>query len=433
MKKLLVVIAALLLGAGPSHAQKTKAQIGAEITTLFPDNTSGQITPLGLRTVTADIVNSIMPTAPVVAGNLACFSGTTGLLQDCGSAPIAGAITALTGDVTAAGPGVAAATLATAQPGVHTWALGQTFSAAITYGGVTLSNAVTGTGSMVLSAGPTFTGSVTMANLSGPVTITSNSASAFAVGPNGATNPAFQVDSSVSSAATGIKIGTAAAGNGANLLVISSAANEGLGINAKGSGVINIGSISTGAVTITPNVTHSGTTTLSGALTYGGVTLNNAVTGTGNMVLSTSPVLTTPNLGTPSAITLTSATGLPLSTGISGLGTGVAAQLANAVSAAGGSTQTIAAGTAALATGAIGSGACATAVTSTATNTATTDVVLASFNGDPSAVTGYIPSTSGMLTILVYPTANAANFKVCNNTAGSITPGAITLNWRVVR
>jgi len=43
-------------------------------------------------------------------------------------------------------------------------------------------------------------------------------------------------------------------------------------------------------------------------------------TGTGNLVFSTSPVLVTPNLGTPSAITLTSATGLPLSTGITGLG-----------------------------------------------------------------------------------------------------------------
>lgn len=40
------------------------------------------------------------------------------------------AITALTGDVTATGPGSVAATLATAQPGVHTWALAQTFTVA---------------------------------------------------------------------------------------------------------------------------------------------------------------------------------------------------------------------------------------------------------------------------------------------------------------
>ena len=51
-------------------------------------------------------------------------------------------------------------------------------------------------------------------------------------------------------------------------------------------------------------------------------------TGTGNLVFSTSPVLTTPNIGTPSFANLSSATGLPVSTGISGLGTGVATALA---------------------------------------------------------------------------------------------------------
>ena len=47
-------------------------------------------------------------------------------------------------------------------------------------------------------------------------------------------------------------------------------------------------------------------------------------TGSGNNVLSTSPTLVTPALGTPSSATLTNATGLPISTGVSGLGTGVA-------------------------------------------------------------------------------------------------------------
>lgn len=41
-------------------------------------------------------------------------------------------------------------------------------------------------------------------------------------------------------------------------------------------------------------------------------------TGTGSVVLSTSPTLVTPNLGTPSAATLTNATGLPLTTGVTG-------------------------------------------------------------------------------------------------------------------
>ena len=52
-----------------------------------------------------------------------------------------------------------------------------------------------------------------------------------------------------------------------------------------------------------------GAITTSGALTYGGVTLNNAVTGTGNMVLSTSPTLVTPALGTPASGIVTNLTG----------------------------------------------------------------------------------------------------------------------------
>ncbi len=98
-----------------------------------------------------------------------------------------------------------------------------------------------------------------------------------------------------------------------------------------------------------------------------------------------------------------------------------------------GNNNTIASGTSALGTSAIASAACATAVTTSAAGVVTTDVVLASFNGDPTAVTGYVPLTAGMLTIVGYPTANNVNFKVCNNTTSSITPGAITLNWRVTR
>jgi hypothetical protein len=60
-----------------------------------------------------------------------------------------------------------------------------------------------------------------------------------------------------------------------------------------------------------------------------------AVTGTGAVVLETSPTLTTPALGTPSSATLTNATGLPVASGISGLGTGVATALAVNVGSAG--------------------------------------------------------------------------------------------------
>lgn len=90
-------------------------------------------------------------------------------------------------------------------------------------------------------------------------------------------------------------------------------------------------------------------------------------------------------------------------------------------------------GTAALGTSAISSAACATVVTVSATGVLTTDVLTASFNGDPTAITGYIPATAGGLQIFAYPTADNANFKVCNSTSSSITPGAVTLNWKVVR
>jgi len=56
-------------------------------------------------------------------------------------------------------------------------------------------------------------------------------------------------------------------------------------------------------------------------------------TGTGSVVLNTSPTFVTPVLGTPSSGTLSSCSGLPISTGVSGLGTGVATFLATPSSA----------------------------------------------------------------------------------------------------
>jgi hypothetical protein len=61
--------------------------------------------------------------------------------------------------------------------------------------------------------------------------------------------------------------------------------------------------------TITGALAVNGATTLSSALTYGGITLTNNVTGTGKMVLDTSPTLFTPALGTPTALVGTNITG----------------------------------------------------------------------------------------------------------------------------
>jgi hypothetical protein len=86
----------------------------------------------------------------------------------------------------------------------------------------------------------------------------------------------------------------------------------------------------TGAITSTGNATSLGS--FSSANLLGALTDE---TGTGSAVFATSPTLVTPILGTPTSATLTNATGLPIATGVSGLGTGVATALAVNVGSAG--------------------------------------------------------------------------------------------------
>ena len=89
-----------------------------------------------------------------------------------------------------------------------------------------------------------------------------------------------------------------------------------------------------GNTTVTPavgSITGLGTGVATWLATPSSANLAAAITdetGSGSLVFATSPTLVTPILGTPTSVTLTNATGLPVSTGISGLGTGVATALA---------------------------------------------------------------------------------------------------------
>jgi hypothetical protein len=72
--------------------------------------------------------------------------------------------------------------------------------------------------------------------------------------------------------------------------------------------VTDASSVSTGSIFTAGGVGIAKNLYVGGAINYGGVTLTNAVTGTGKMVLDTSPTLVTPALGTPTSGTLSACT-----------------------------------------------------------------------------------------------------------------------------
>jgi len=162
-----------------------------------------------------------------------------------------------------------------------------TLSAALTYGGVTLSNAVTGTGNMVLSASPTLTGTLTAAaaNFSGIVSSATE----------------FRLAQTYLRVATVADAGGWTFGGGYNFAFNSgvgwkhdsTGALSGVAYNNVGSiGFFAAGSAAAGTAAAQVATFASNLLTLSQPLNYGGVTLSNSVTGTGSMVLSASPTLT---------------------------------------------------------------------------------------------------------------------------------------------
>ena len=193
----------------------------------------------------------------------------------------------------------------------------------VTLEGVT-STGATGTGNLVFSASPTFTGTLTAAAItaSGNVLFDVASGSRFtSTGLGVFTTPSYGLDHAKSASGASIyttvrntsntassnavlyaEVAGTSAGDAFTQYIVGATTNWSSGVKNSASdsyviaqdaglGSNNFLTISTGGLT-TLSTLSVGASTLTGALTYGGVTLSNSVTGTGGMVLSASPTLT---------------------------------------------------------------------------------------------------------------------------------------------
>ncbi len=258
---------------------------------------------------------------PISTGVSGLGTGVATFLATPSSANLAAAVTNETGSgslVFATSPTLVTPALGTPASGVLTSCTGLPMTTGVTgtlpvANGGTGVTASTGTTSVVLSNGPTL------------------------VAPNLGTPASGTLTNT-----TGLPISTGVSGLGTGV-----AAALAVNVGTAGAPLVNggvLGTPSSGTLTnatglpISTGVSGLGTGVATFLATPSSANLAAAVTnetGSGALVFATSPTLVTPALGTPTSGTLTNATGLPISTGVSGLGTGVATALAVNVGTAG--------------------------------------------------------------------------------------------------
>jgi len=209
--------------------------------------------------------------------------------------------------ITAGGVGVAKALYVGTTANV---AGAATLGSTLTYGGVTLTNAVTGTGKMVLDTNPTISNlTVSGANLSLPVI--DNIKMGYTTTATAGGTTTLTVASNYRQFFTGTLAQTI-------VLPVTSTLVTGMAfeIENNSTGLLTVNSSGGNLVGTIPagvcaHAVCIGTTLTTAADWDWDYISTSTITGTGANVLGTSPTLVTPALGTPSALVLTNATGLP--------------------------------------------------------------------------------------------------------------------------
>ena len=342
-------IAATTVQAALNELDTEKQPLDATLTSLAAFNTNGLIAQTAADTFAGRTLTGPAAGITVTNGNGVSGNPTLALAND---------LAAVEG---LASNGIAARTA------TDTWAV-RTLTGTANEIAVSNGNGVSGNPTFSLPSALTFTGkTITGGTFSGPSITTPGAGITFAGSTSGTTVLQATAIAGTTTltlpAATDTLVGkattdtftnktfdTAGTGNSFSIAGVAVTANTGTGavVRATSPTLVTpaLGTPSSGTLTnatglpVSTGISGLGTGVATFLATPSSANLASAVTdetGSGALVFATSPALTTPDLGTPSAVNLTNGTALPIS-GISGLGTGVGTALAVARNSNGGMT-----------------------------------------------------------------------------------------------